>query len=77
MPTVSKLLKVSKITHPTLGQVVELYSPTAEDDTAAYFINSSRNKVDGVGIRLSKKTALSLAQALMGLAKESKKRRLT
>ncbi len=84
----SKLLKVSKVKHEELGEIIELYAPSEDDDgTGAYFINiesrlnsvvdsktldisnEDREVIAGVGIRLTKKTALKLSQALLKLAK--------
>ena len=72
MANVSQLLKVYKTEHHALGELIELYSPKGEKG-AAYFIDEDEDNKDvGVGLRLTKKTALKLAAALTKLAKEIK-----
>lgn len=72
MPTLNKLLKVYKTKHPELGEIIELYAPNTSDLSRAFFVNISRGEVEGVGIRITKKTALKLADALTLLAQEAK-----
>ena len=71
MPTLNKLLQVYKVKHPELGEIVELYAPQAAN-TKAFFVNTVNGHVEGVGIRITKKTALKLADALTLLAREAK-----
>lgn len=68
MNKVSKLLKVYKTTHHDLGEVIEMYSP-ASASGKAFFVEKDDSKDVGVGIRLTKKTALKLAAELTKLAK--------
>ena len=81
MARVSKRLKVYKTKHEKLGEIIELYSPRDRDGSAAYFLDeitesdreSGTITVElGMGLRLTKKTALALAEALKKLAKEIK-----
>ena len=39
MPKVSKRLRISNEQHPTLGEIIQLYSPADADGTAAFFID--------------------------------------
>lgn len=84
MPRVSKLLKVSKVKHSELGEILELYTPASQTGQA-YFITYKavpyrdghgdliHAEVEtGCGLRLTKKTARALAVALYKLAKEKK-----
>lgn len=87
MPKLTKLLRVYKVKSEEYGEIIELYSPRNVDGRAAYFVDeeeipqrSSTRPGEtefvtvqvGVGLRLTKKTALKLAEALMKLAKEKK-----
>lgn len=86
MPNVSKRLKVYKTKHETLGELIELYSPCELDGSSAYWIEEDavqqRDYINGgykdvfiergMGLRLTKKTALALGQALIKLAKGKK-----
>lgn len=72
MEKVSKLLKVYKTTHHDLGEIIEMYSPVGDQGKAFFIEKNGEGKPEGVGIRLSKKTALKLGTALLKLAKEKK-----
>ncbi len=73
MARVSKRLKVGIEKHPTLGELIVLVAPKAADGTSAYFREiEGHDKEVGMGIRLTKETALKLSNVLFQLAKKKK-----
>lgn len=87
MSKIGAYLRVYKVKHPDLGEIIELYSPRAKDGRTAYFINTEsviqrdsegiefvEEEIEtGMGLQLTKKSALKLAAALLKLAKKEKK----
>lgn len=80
MPKVSKRLRVSNEKHPTLGEVIQLYSPADPDGTSAFFLDTNDGDViknepqfTGMGLRLTYKTAQKLGKILLDITKPKRR----
>jgi hypothetical protein len=73
MPKISRRLKVGIEKHPTLGELIVLITPKDPDGSSAYFTEfDEKDRETGMGMRLTKETALKLSTALFKLARKKK-----